>query len=118
MIKGRSAGGAGDTRATERVAASLVHERDLDLDEYPEVEPPFARQVGAHRVSIYPVLPAVLAAPVFALVFGVVLLGEPVTPHLLLALAGVGLGVVLVNRTGPAPAPRVATTSSSSARKP
>jgi hypothetical protein len=60
--------GAGDTRATERVAASLVHERNLDLDEYPEVEPPFARQVGAHRVSIYPVLPAVLAAPVFALV--------------------------------------------------
>lgn len=60
--------GAGDTRATERVAASLVHERDLDLDEYPEVEPPFARQVGEHRVSIYPVLPAVLAAPVFALV--------------------------------------------------
>jgi hypothetical protein len=60
--------GAGDTRATERVAASLVHERDLDLDEYPEVEPPFARQIGAHRVSIYPVLPAALAAPVFALV--------------------------------------------------
>jgi len=60
--------GAGDTRATERVAASLVHEQDLDLDEYPEVEPPFARQLGAHRVSIYPVLPAVLAAPVFALV--------------------------------------------------
>jgi hypothetical protein len=59
--------GAGDTRATERVAASLVHERDFDLDEYPEVEPPFARPVGEHRVSIYPVLSAVLAAPVFAL---------------------------------------------------
>ncbi len=66
LVNGRAIG-AGDTRATERVAASLVHERDFDLDEYPEVEAPFARQVGEHRVSIYPVLPAVLAAPVFAL---------------------------------------------------
>ena len=59
--------GAGDTRPTERVAASLVTEGDLDLDEYPEVEDPFARTVGAHRVSIYPVLSAILAAPVFAI---------------------------------------------------
>jgi hypothetical protein len=59
--------GAGDTRPTERAAASLVQEGNLDLDEYAEVEPPFARAVGAHRVSIYPVLSAVLAAPVFAL---------------------------------------------------
>ena len=66
LVNGRPIG-AGDTRATERVAASLVGERDLDLDEYPEVEPPFARQVGDHRVSIYPVLSSVLAAPVFAL---------------------------------------------------
>lgn len=59
--------GAGDTRANERVAASLVGEGDLDLDEYPEVEEPFAREVGGRRVSIYPVLSSVLAAPVFAL---------------------------------------------------
>ena len=59
--------GSGDTRPTERVAASLVQEGNLDLDEYPEVEDPFARTVGAHRVSIYPVLSAVLAAPLFAL---------------------------------------------------
>src|SRR5438046_4156968 len=59
--------GAGDTRPTERVAASLVQERNFDLDEYPEVEPPFAREAGGHRLSIYPVLSAVLAAPVFAL---------------------------------------------------
>jgi hypothetical protein len=59
--------GSGDTRPTERAAASLVQEADLDLDEYPEVEDPFARTVGEHRVSIYPVLSAVLAAPVFAL---------------------------------------------------
>ncbi|HEY6549222.1 MAG TPA: hypothetical protein VI589_15000, partial [Vicinamibacteria bacterium] len=32
--------GAGDTRPTEHVAASLVQEADFDLDEYPEVEPP------------------------------------------------------------------------------
>jgi hypothetical protein len=59
--------GSGDTRPTERAAASLVQEGNLDLDEYPEVEDPFARTVGAHRVSIYPVLSAVLAAPLFAL---------------------------------------------------
>ena len=57
---------AGDTRPSERVAASLVEQRNFDLDEYPEVEPPFAREVGGHRLSIYPVLSAVLAAPVFA----------------------------------------------------
>ncbi len=57
---------AGDTRPTEHVAASLVEQRNLDLDEYPELEPPFVRAEGAHRVSIYPVLSAVLAAPVFA----------------------------------------------------
>jgi hypothetical protein len=59
--------GAGDTRPTERVAASLVGERDFDLDEYPEVSAPFVRQVGDHKLSIYPVLSAVMAAPVFAL---------------------------------------------------
>lgn len=58
--------GAGDTRPTERVAASLVQSRDFDLDEFPEVEPPFARKAGTHKVSIYPVLSAVLATPVFA----------------------------------------------------
>ena len=71
------------------------------------------RHYPATRIASFTFL-----TPVFALVFGVVLLGEPVTPLLLLALAGVGLGVVLVNRTGPAPAPRVATSSSSPARKP
>ncbi|WP_372659034.1 DMT family transporter [Hydrogenophaga sp.] len=36
--------------------------------------------------------------PVFALVFGVVLLGEPLTLQLVLALVGVAVGIVLVNR--------------------
>ncbi len=36
--------------------------------------------------------------PVFALVFGIVLLGEPLTPQLVVALAGVALGIVLVSR--------------------
>jgi drug/metabolite transporter (DMT)-like permease len=36
--------------------------------------------------------------PVFALVFGVALLGEPLTLQLVLALAGVAAGIVLVNR--------------------
>jgi drug/metabolite transporter (DMT)-like permease len=36
--------------------------------------------------------------PVFALVFGVVLLSEPLTVQLVLALCGVAIGIVLVNR--------------------
>jgi drug/metabolite transporter (DMT)-like permease len=36
--------------------------------------------------------------PVFALVFGVVLLGEPLTPQLVVALVGVAVGIVLVSR--------------------
>ena len=36
--------------------------------------------------------------PVFALVFGVVLLKEPLRAQLVLALAGVAAGIVLVNR--------------------
>jgi hypothetical protein len=75
--------GAGDTRPTERVAASLAGEADLDLDEFPEVEDPFARTVGAHRVSIYPVLSAVLAAPLFLAAQAAFLLDETGT-----ALAG------------------------------
>ena len=38
--------------------------------------------------------------PVFALVFGVVLLDEPLTLQLVLALIGVALGIVMVNRRG------------------
>lgn len=41
--------------------------------------------------------------PVFALVFGVLVLGEPLTLQLVLALVGVAVGIVLVNRR-PAPA--------------
>jgi len=40
--------------------------------------------------------------PVFALVFGVALLHEPLTLQLVLALAGVAVGIVLVNRRAPA----------------
>jgi len=42
--------------------------------------------------------------PVFALVFGVALLHEPLTPQLMVALAGVAAGIVLVNRRGARPA--------------
>jgi hypothetical protein len=59
---------AGDTRVNDRVAASLVTEGDFDLDEYADVEAPFVRDIGGHKVSIYPTLSAVLAAPVFAAV--------------------------------------------------
>jgi hypothetical protein len=59
--------GAGDTRPTERVAASLLREGDFDLDEFEDVEEPFARTIGGRRVSIYPVASAILAVPVFGL---------------------------------------------------
>ena len=56
---------AGDTRATERVAVSLVTEGDFDLDEFSEISTPFSMEIDMHRVSIYPVLSAVMAIPVF-----------------------------------------------------
>ncbi|VTU15458.1 putative DMT superfamily transporter inner membrane protein [Variovorax sp. PBL-H6] len=56
------------------------------------------RHYPATRISSFTFL-----TPLFALVFGVVLLGEPLTLQLVLALAGVALGLVLVNRrTSPA----------------
>jgi hypothetical protein len=58
---------SGDTRPTERVAASLVQQGNLDLDEYADVDFPFARQANGHKLSTYPVLSAVMAAPLFAL---------------------------------------------------
>src|SRR4029077_553119 len=55
LVSHRRQIGAADARPTERVAASLVQQGNLDLDEYPDVEEPFARQKGNHRVSVYPV---------------------------------------------------------------
>ena len=51
------------------------------------------RHYPATRISSFTFL-----TPLFALVFGVALLGEPLTLRLVAALAGVALGIVLVNR--------------------
>ena len=51
------------------------------------------RHYPATRISSFTFL-----TPLFALVFGVVLLDEPLTLQLVSALAGVALGIVLVNR--------------------
>jgi drug/metabolite transporter (DMT)-like permease len=51
------------------------------------------RHYPATRVSSFTFL-----TPVSGLVFGVLLLSEPVTGRLLLALAGIALGIWLVNR--------------------
>jgi drug/metabolite transporter (DMT)-like permease len=51
------------------------------------------RHYPATRMSSFTFL-----TPLFALVFGVVLLGEPLTLQLMVALAGVAVGIVLVNR--------------------
>ena len=53
--------------------------------------------------------------PLFALAFGVMLLGEPLTLRLVLALAGVGLGIVMVNRRKAAPAADVKKAASKAA---
>ena len=53
------------------------------------------RHYPATRVSSFTFL-----TPLFGLVFGVLLLHEHLTLHLVLALAGVALGIVLVNRRG------------------
>lgn len=70
------------------------------------------RHYPATRIASFTFL-----TPVFALVFGVALLGEPLTAQLLLALAGVGLGVVLVNRDA-APLPAGATATPATAPAP
>jgi drug/metabolite transporter (DMT)-like permease len=57
------------------------------------------RHYPATRISSFTFL-----TPVFALVLGVALLHEPLTPQLVLALAGVGAGIVLVNRRAKLPA--------------
>lgn len=51
------------------------------------------RHYPATRISSFTFL-----TPLFALGFGVVLLGEPLTLQLVLAMAGVGVGLLLVNR--------------------
>ena len=51
------------------------------------------RHYPATRVSAFTFL-----TPVSALLFGALLLGEPITPHLLVGLAGIALGIQLVNR--------------------
>lgn len=51
------------------------------------------RHYPATRISAFTFL-----TPLFALLFGVLLLGEPLTLRLVLALTGVAAGIVLVNR--------------------
>lgn len=56
--------GSGDTHAMERTAGALVERGTVILPE-DSLADPFTRAVPNGRVSIYPVLPALLAAPLF-----------------------------------------------------
>lgn len=56
--------GSGDTNAMERTAASLIERGSVVLPD-DGASDPFTRPVPGGRASIYPVLPAVLAAPWF-----------------------------------------------------
>ncbi|MFO1326097.1 MAG: DMT family transporter [Rubrivivax sp.] len=53
------------------------------------------RHYPATRISAFTLL-----TPVFGLLAGVMLLGEPATPRLMVALAAVSCGIALVNRVG------------------
>ena len=56
------------------------------------------RHYPATRVSAFTLL-----TPIFGLLAGVLLLGEPVTARILIALAAVSFGIALVNRVGRRP---------------
>jgi hypothetical protein len=62
--------GSGDTNAAERTAAALATRGTVILPE-DNVQDPFTRAVDGGRLSIYPVLPPLLAAPFF-FAFGLV----------------------------------------------
>ena len=51
------------------------------------------RHYPATRLSSF-----TLSTPLFGLLAGALLLGEPITPRLMLALAGLAAGIVMVNR--------------------
>jgi drug/metabolite transporter (DMT)-like permease len=66
------------------------------------------RHYPATRISAF-----VLLTPVFGLLAGVALLGEPMTARLVVALVAVCAGIALVNRATPAPAAQGAADSNS-----
>ena len=68
LIANGRAIGSGDTNAVERTAAALVKDHSFFVEA--PADDPFTRAAGAGRISIYPPLTAVVAAPFFAL-FGV-----------------------------------------------
>jgi drug/metabolite transporter (DMT)-like permease len=51
------------------------------------------RHYPATRLAVFTLL-----TPVFGLLLGALLLGEPITPRLVIALAAVAIGIVMVNR--------------------
>ncbi len=60
--------GSGDTLGARYLPASIVHEFDLDLDEFPDLWrdglPYWAVRVGGRVYSAYPMMPGVLGVPV------------------------------------------------------
>jgi hypothetical protein len=91
--------GSGDTNAAEKTASALATQGTVVLPE-DNVPDAFTRAVEGGRVSIYPVLPPLLAAPfffVFGLVFELNLAGLQAAGKLcaaLIAAASVGLFAV------------------------
>jgi hypothetical protein len=66
MLGNGRAIGSGDTTAMERTAGSLVEQGTVVLADDGAADP-FTRKAAWGRVSIYPVVPALLAAPFFLL---------------------------------------------------
>ena len=107
LANGRAIG-SGDTNAMERTTGSLVERGSVALPEDGSNDP-FTRAVPGGSVSIYPVLPAVVATPFFfacRLLFGLGPAGLQVagklTAAFLAALATSLLAGSFARRTSPA----------------
>lgn len=104
VVNGRAIG-AGDTAVMERTAAAIVERHSVILTEAPGSEP-FTRAVPQGRVSIYPVLPALLAAPLFGafrlffdLDFAGTQIAGKLAAALFTALAGAAMASAFARRT-------------------
>lgn len=106
LANGRAIG-SGDTNAMERTAGSLIERGTVVLPDDGTADP-FTRAVPSGRVSIYPIVPALLAAPFFfvcRLFFelnpaGLQVAGK-VTAAFLAAFATALLARVFAKRTSP-----------------
>lgn len=88
--------GSGDGVPARLLPLSIIGEGDFDLDEMVDNIPViseayFVRHINGHYVSMYPVLPAILALPVYMIS---ILAGFPVTNPVVLCLARISAAII------------------------